>query len=79
VDLTRLDAANQIAAGTVELDIGLVVSNAGFSMKGDHTDNDPQAMTEMLMVNCHTPIQLTRVFMPRLRSRGGGIILTSSV
>jgi len=79
-DLARVDAAEKIAAETATLDVGLVVSNAGFSMKGDHADNDPHAMTDMLMVNCHAPLQLTRVFIPRLRARGrGGIILTSSV
>jgi short-subunit dehydrogenase len=79
-DLAQPDAADRIAAGTAALDIGLVVSNAGFSMKGDHAGNDAVAMTEMLMVNGHAPMQLTRAFIPRLRARGrGGIILTSSV
>ena len=80
MDLSAPEAAEQILLATAELDVGLVVSNAGFGLKGDHADNDPQAMTEMLMVNCHAPMQLTHGFMPRLRRRGcGGIILTSSV
>jgi len=80
VDLARPEAAAEMAAETASLDIGLVVSNAGFSMKGDHAGNDPAEMTEMLMVNCHAPLQLTRAFIPRLRARGrGGIVLTSSV
>lgn len=79
-DLAQPDAADQIAAKTAALDIGLVVSNAGFNMNGDHAGNDAATMTEMLMVNCHAPLQLTRAFIPRLRTRGrGGIILTSSV
>jgi short-subunit dehydrogenase len=80
VDLGHADAATQIVKVTAALDVGLVVSNAGFSMKGDHADNDPAAMSDMLMVNCHVPMQLTRGFIPRLRARGkGGMILTSSV
>jgi hypothetical protein len=79
-DLAHIDAAASIAAATATLDVGLLVSNAGFSMKGDHAGNDPAKMTEMLMVNCHAPLQLTRAFIPRLRiRRRGGIILTSSV
>src|SRR3546814_3452401 len=36
-------------------------------------------MTEMLMVNCHVPMQLARGFIPRLLARGqGGIVFTSS-
>lgn len=37
-----------------------VVGNAGFGMKGDHAANDPQAMTDMLMVNCNAPMQLAQ-------------------
>jgi hypothetical protein len=65
---------------TADIDIGLVVSNAGFGMKGPHEANDPVAMTEMLMVNCNVPMQLARGFVPRLRRRGkGGILFTSSI
>jgi uncharacterized protein len=58
----------------------LVVSNAGFGLKGEHSANDPQMMANMLMVNCHVPMQLSHGFIPRLKARGkGGIIFTSSI
>ena len=80
IDLALPDAPQRMLDDTAALDVGLVVSNAGFSLKGDHAGNDPMVMAEMLMVNCHVPMQLTRGFIPRLRQRGrGGIILTSSV
>jgi short-subunit dehydrogenase len=80
VDLAQPDGPQAILDATARLDIGLVVSNAGFAMKGAHADNDPAMMTDMLMVNCHVPLQLTHGFIPRLRARGrGGLILTSSV
>jgi short-subunit dehydrogenase len=80
IDLAQPDAATQILDAAALLDVGLVVSNAGFSIKGDHAANDASVMAEMLMVNCHVPMQLTHGFIPRLRQRGrGGIILTSSV
>jgi short-subunit dehydrogenase len=80
VDLVQPDAAQLLLDRTADLDIGLLVSNAGFGMKGDHAGNDPDIMSEMLMVNCHAPLQLTRGIIPRLRARGkGGIILTGSV
>ena len=85
VDLADASAAQQILDATAALDIGLIVSNAGFGLKGEHAGNDPQQMAEMLMVNCNTPTQLTHGFIPRLRQRPlragtrGGIILTSSV
>ena len=80
IDLVQPTAAQQILDVTSGLDIGLVVSNAGFGMKGEHARNDPQAMADMLMVNCNVPMQLAHGFIPRLRKRGkGGLIFTSSI
>lgn len=79
-DLGCADGPGRLLAATAGEDIALVVSNAGFSMKGRHQLADAAALTEMLMVNCHAPLQLTRGFIPRLLARGkGAVILTSSV
>jgi short-subunit dehydrogenase len=80
LDLVRPDAAQAMLDATRDLDVGLMVSNAGFGLKGEHAANDPRAMADMLMVNCNVPMQLAHGFIPRLRQRGrGGIVLTSSV
>lgn len=80
VDLAQRDAAQAIVDGCGDSDVGLVVSNAGFGKRGDHAGHDAALLTEMLMVNCHAPLQLTRSFIPRLKVRGrGGILLTASV
>ncbi|MCK9563138.1 MAG: SDR family NAD(P)-dependent oxidoreductase [Bacteroidales bacterium] len=80
IDLARPDAAQRMLEATAALDVGLVVSNAGFGYKGAFEDGDPQLMSDMLAVNCHTPTQLAHGFVPRLRKRGrGGIIFTASV
>ena len=80
IDLSQMDASQKMVDAAGSLDVGLVVSNAGFGMKGEHAANDPQAMASMLLVNCNVPMQLAHHFIPRLRQRGrGGIIFTSSV
>ncbi len=80
IDLSERTAARKLLEVTASLDVGLVVSNAGFGLKGEYSSGDAQAMTDMLIVNCHTPMMLTHGFIPRLRKRGkGGILLTSSV
>lgn len=80
VDLADPAAARVLLAATEALDVGLLVSNAGFGLKGDFAAGDAQAIADMLTVNCHAPLQLAHGFIPRLRRRGkGGIILTSSV
>jgi short-subunit dehydrogenase len=79
-DLGQADSIDRIEAACAGMDIGLLVSNAGFGLKGEHHLNDPQTMTSMLMVNCHAPMQLSHRFIPRLLERGrGGMIITSSV
>jgi len=80
IDLADADAAQRILDATSSLDIGLVISNAGFGFKGTYAAADPDIMRDMLMVNCHTPMQLARGFIPRLQQRKrGGIMFTSSV
>ncbi len=79
-DLSAQEAVSNIMAACGDRDIGLLVSNAGFGLKGAHENNNPHRMDQMLMVNCRAPMQLTHAFIPRLRARGrGGILLTSSV
>lgn len=79
-DLARPAAPDELLAASADLDVGLVVSNAGFGLKGAHEGNDAAAMTEMLMVNCNAPMQLARGFLPRLKARGaGGLLLVSSI
>jgi short-subunit dehydrogenase len=80
IDLADPSAAQQMLDATASLDIGLVVSNAGFGVKGEFAAGDARIMAEMLMVNCNVPMQLAHGFIPRLRQRGqGGLIFTSSV
>lgn len=79
-DLARADAPARLLAACDGRDVGLVVSNAGFGLKGAHEANDPAAMTEMLMVNCNVAMQLAHGFIPRLRARGrGGLVMVSSI
>jgi len=79
-DLADAAAPARLLQATENADIGLVVSNAGFGFNGAHERMDPEGLTELLMVNCHAPLQLTRGFIPRLRARRrGGIVLTASV
>lgn len=61
-------------------DIGLVVSNAGFSVRGFHETLNPDELTEMLTVDCHAPLHLAHRFLPGLKARGqGGFVMVSSI
>jgi len=80
IDLANGAAAQEILNVTASLDIGLVISNAGFGFKGDYASGNPRIMTDMLAVNCSTSMLLAHGFVPRLCKRGkGGLVMTSSV
>lgn len=79
-DLADPDAPARVLEATQGADIGLVVSNAGFNVKGAFESTDAAAMARMLTVNCHAPMQLAHGLIPRLKARGrGGIVFTASV
>jgi uncharacterized protein len=79
-DLAQVAAVEAIVDATSSLDVGLLVSNAGFGFKGPFDEGNAKAMADMLMVNCNAPMMLARGFVPRLKSRRkGGIVFTSSV
>ncbi|WP_159977263.1 MULTISPECIES: SDR family oxidoreductase [unclassified Novosphingobium] len=79
-DLADPDAPARILEATQGTDVGLVVSNAGFNVKGAFEDTDAAAMARMLTVNCHAPMQLAHGMIPRLKARSrGGIVFTASV
>lgn len=83
-DLSDPDMPARLATATEDVDIGLVISNAGFNIKGAFESKDPAAMAKMLTVNCHAPMQIAHGFLPRLKARGaegrgGGLVFTASV
>lgn len=79
-DLSEPSAPEKILKATANIDVGLLVSNAGFNMKGAFESKSASSLAKLLMVNCHAPMQLAHGFIPRLKARqGGGMIFTSSV
>ncbi len=79
-DLSDPTAPAQVVAAASTLDVGLLISNAGFGVKGPFEAGDADTLSSMLTVNCHAPTQLAHGFIPRLKQRGhGGILFTSSV
>lgn len=79
-DLADPEAAGQVVEAVSSLDVGLLVSNAGFGAKGPFEAGDAETLSSMLTVNCHAPTQLAHGLVPHLKQRGrGGIVFTSSV
>lgn len=79
-DLAHADFLAPVTAACADEDIGLVVSNAGFGLKGPLHAADPEQLRAMLHVNCLAPTLLARAFAPGLLARGrGGLLFTGSI
>jgi len=79
-DLTETGSISMIEQETSDLEIGLVVPNAGIEMSGDFIDSSLQRNEKMLQLNVIAPMQMARIFGAKMTSRGhGGILFTSSL
>ena len=79
VDLTEEHFLSTLEEATHDLDIGLVVSNAGTWMLGDFVTMDERALQRSLNLNVKAHLDVARHFGQRLAQRGrGGLLLTAS-
>ncbi len=79
VELTEEHFLSTLAEATRDLDIGLVVSNAGTWMLGDFVTMDSSALQRSLRLNVKAHLDVAHHFGQRLARRGrGGLLLTAS-
>ncbi|OBH85652.1 MULTISPECIES: SDR family oxidoreductase [unclassified Mycobacterium] len=80
VDLSDPAMLTPIANATNDIDVGLLVSNAGAALPGPFLDSDLQAQRAILRLNTAAHLGLTHHFGARLARRGrGGIVLVSAL
>ncbi len=80
LDLAQEDAVDQIIAAIGSHDLGLVISNAGWGLKGEFESFPLDRVMAVFNVIARVPLQLMHGLLPRLKARGrGGIILTGSM
>jgi hypothetical protein len=80
LDLSKPAFLEELLDACEGKDIGLVISNAGFGLKGLNHETDLDKLSMMLDVNCRAPLLITRALTPKLIERGrGGILFTGSM
>jgi len=80
LDVSREDFIGQLASATDDLDIGLVVSNAGTGNPGEFLKLDRQLLHETLRLNTIAHLDITHHFGQKLgERRRGGIILVGAL
>lgn len=79
-DLADPDFLPPVADQTEDLEIGLLINNAGFTNSGDFLDNDLAAEIRLVDVNCRAAVILAHHYGQGMRERKrGGIIFTASI
>lgn len=66
------------AGGAENIEVAILVNNAGFGLYGPFQDSDEQKDMDMVDVNCTAVVGITAVCLPYMR-RGGVIINTASL
>jgi uncharacterized protein len=80
VDLAAVDVVAQIREATGEVEVGLLVYNACYSLIGEFLDTDLASKLLTLDVNCRGLVRLLDAYLPKMVSRGrGGVVIMSSM
>jgi uncharacterized protein len=81
LDLAVEGAVPELVRRTEDLDVGLVVANAGELTTGPFLDNDWVAESDLLQVDLRVPAEMAHVYGAKLvrRGRGALIFLSSAV
>src|SRR4026207_643301 len=77
LDLRQPDAAAQLFEETTkrELEIDMLINNAGFGSMGDFSKLDLESELEMIQLNVRAIVDLTHRFLPPMRERKSGTII----
>ena len=78
-DLAAPGSVDALVAEVGARDVGLLVNNAGFGMKGGFFELALSEQRRMIELNCQVPVALTHTLGRRIVDRGrGGIVFTAS-
>ena len=80
LDLVEEGAAARLDEGTADLDVGLLVDNAGFGYMGKFQEQELERLERMVRLNCLTVLSLAHRFARRFLARGrGGVVIVASL
>jgi short-subunit dehydrogenase len=78
-DLADPSAAEQLTEAVRDLEIAILVNNAGFGYAGGFDKQEPERLREMVQLNCLAPVMLSAALLPGMLARGrGAVVITGS-
>ncbi|MFK7819012.1 MAG: SDR family NAD(P)-dependent oxidoreductase [Planctomycetaceae bacterium] len=75
IDLLEDDAIEKLHLATTDIDIALLVNNAGFGDYGPFTDIEPDRAVNMVQLNIQKLVELTHAFLPHMIENKHGAII----
>lgn len=78
LDLLGANAVSTLRDSTQDLDIELLVNNAGFGHYGEFSEMQLDRATRMLQLNVQRVVELTHVYLPEMLARRRGAIINVS-
>jgi len=80
MDLSEPGAALRLSEAVADLDVGLLVANAGTGWIGRFDAQAPEAHASLIRLHCEMHVELTARVLPAMQARGrGGLVVVSSV
>ncbi|HTO57894.1 MAG TPA: SDR family oxidoreductase [Pseudomonadales bacterium] len=76
-DLTDPSGADRLLDAITDLQIDILINNAGFGYSGRFDKQDPKRLRDMVQVNCVAPVVLAGRLLPSMRERGRGAMIVS--
>lgn len=80
IDLAREDFLERLKPQLADLEIGMLINNAGFATSGNFLSNTVEDELKMLNLNCRAPLLLSHTYGKKMleRKRGGIIFVAST-
>jgi uncharacterized protein len=74
-DLSADDGVDRLVEAVADLDVSVLVNNAGYGAAGRFDHQDIDRLRDMVLLNCVAPVVLTGKLLPRIEARGRGAVI----
>jgi short-subunit dehydrogenase len=79
-DLATEAGRRKLAEAVSLVSVGVLVNNAGFGLSGRFEVQEPSTLREMIELNCHAPVAITRAVLPSMIARArGAVVIVGSI
>lgn len=80
MDLAEPGAASRLAQQVADLEIGMLVANAGTGWIGRFDLQQPESHASLIRLHCEMHVELTARLLPAMKQRGrGGVVIVGSM